>query len=89
MTCAQGLLRLLWGARSWSATGLVVANRNLIFYYQLMLVASCLFISKTLVCVLDQPGNNKQLVLSANASLNFIIYFYFAFAFIFICMDCI
>ena len=22
MTCAQGLLRLLWGARSWSATGL-------------------------------------------------------------------
>ena len=23
MTCAQGLLRLLWGARSWSATGLL------------------------------------------------------------------
>ena len=22
MTCAQGLLRLLWGGRSWSATGL-------------------------------------------------------------------
>ena len=27
MTCAQGLLRLLWGgARSWSATGLVASS---------------------------------------------------------------
>ena len=27
MTCAQGLLRLLWGGgRSWSATGLQYAN---------------------------------------------------------------
>ena len=26
MTCAQGLLRLLWGGgRSWSATGLMIA----------------------------------------------------------------
>ena len=59
------------------------------FYHQLMRVASCLCISKALVYVLDQPGNNKQLVLSANASLNSIIYHYFAFAYIFICMDCI
>ena len=29
MTCAQGLLRLLWGgARSWSATGLKVVERE-------------------------------------------------------------
>ena len=29
MTCAQGLLRLLWGgARSWSATGLTSLQRN-------------------------------------------------------------
>ena len=29
MTCAQGLLRLLWGgARSWSATGLPKGNRR-------------------------------------------------------------
>ena len=35
MTCAQGLLRLLWGggARSWSATGLLadVGNENYSF----------------------------------------------------------
>ena len=62
---------------------------NLRFCHQLMRVASCLCISKALVCVLDQPGNNEQLVLSANASLNLIIYPYFAFAYIFICMDCI
>ena len=30
MTCAQGLLRLLWGgARSWSATGLAVTRMKL------------------------------------------------------------
>ena len=31
MTCAQGLLRLLWGggARSWSATGLTTMNEEL------------------------------------------------------------
>ena len=33
-----------------------------------------------LVCVLAQPKNNEQLVLSANASLNSIIYACFAFA---------
>ena len=62
---------------------------NLIFYHQLMQVASRLCISKALVCVLNQLGNNKLLVLSANASLNLIIHSYFAFAYIFICMNCI
>ena len=28
MTCAQGLLRLLWGGRSWSATGLLVPTKK-------------------------------------------------------------
>ena len=32
MTCAQGLLRLLWGgARSWSATGLLHLILDLVF----------------------------------------------------------
>ena len=35
MTCAQGLLRLLWGggARSWSATGLYVVEMVVNFLY--------------------------------------------------------
>ena len=42
-----------------------------------------------LLSVLDQPGNKEQLIFSANASLNSIIYACFAFASIFVCMDCI
>ena len=38
MTCAQGLLRLLWGgARSWSATGLCV------------FICVCVFLNETLL----------------------------------------
>ena len=45
MTCAQGLLRLLWGGRSWSATGLLTMLRAILYLSTLshLLILSSLF----------------------------------------------
>ena len=73
MTCAQGLLRLLWGgARSWSATGLAGFSynyRNELFSYKFILrfgAAPSILIFGCVICLV--PGIATKAVMAFPAS---------------------
>ena len=72
MTCAQGLLRLLWGgARSWSATGLRIMHPT--FHVATSFVLQLEVISLVSFLVLDFWSQNQFDVLLCSSSDCFVV----------------